>query len=432
MKVGIGIFTSPEAGGAYQYTRAVIQAASVLMKDGVAGSEKNHEKFDFICYSLDEMWAPVCAQIGVPFKHLTETKVQKAIYHCGYLMGQIGSYYSNANNSKLYSAHPLWKAYDEDELDVMFITTPSWYGKPEGKKLVMPIYDLMHRYLDFPEIGEGKTGEERDRRYASICRGADAILADSKLGVMHIIECYGDVYDGLIRKTYSLPFIVPDYIPVVELESNDESDQTKSDEKKDRGKKAANGKNVNLGPGRSVPEKYILYPAQFWKHKNHARLLTAAGELKEQGMLVNLVFTGSAKNAAEEIENTIEKYGLADQVTNLGYVTDEELVCLYQNARAMMFPAFTGPTSIPPLEAMALGCPVAVANNFAMPEQIDGAGLTFDPTSVTDIKDAMRRLWSDDNLCEKITERELIRSREWTVKEFAAELGKILLEINQH
>ena len=318
-------------------------------------------------------------------------------------MGNVGSYHSNAYNSKLYSFHPLWKAYDEDGLDAMFITTPSWYGKPEGKKLIMPIFDLMHRYLDFPEIGDGKTGEERDRRYAAICKGADAILADSKLGVMQIIECYGDVYDGLIRKTYSLPFIVPDYVY-----------------------EGAKGRQVI-----ALPEKFVLYPAQFWKHKNHVRLLTAAGELKKQGTCVNLVLTGSSKNAGDEIAETIEKYGLEGQVTNLGYVTDEELVWLYQNARAMIFPSLGGPTNIPPLEAMALGCPVAVSSNFAMPEQIDGAGLTFDPTSVSDIQDSLRRLWSDDNLCEKIRERELARSKEWTVNEFAAELGNILRAVKQ-
>lgn len=408
MKIGIGIFTAPEAGGAYQYTRSIIQAASVLM-DGGLNSTQNHEDFEFICYSLFEMWEPICRQNGVRFRLLTETKIQKALYHCGYLMGQIGPYDTKFYNTWFYKFHPIWKAYDEDCLDAMFITSPSWYGKPEGKKLIMPIFDIMHRYLDFPEIGEGKIGQERDRRYASICKGADAVLADSKLGVMQIIESYGLVYDGLICKTYALPFIVPDYV---------------SDALEESGRK-----NYGLGFGKSVPDKFILYPAQFWKHKNHVGLLTAAGELKEQGIEVNLVLTGSGKNAGDEIAETIEKYGLNKQVTNLGYVTDEELVGLYKKARAMMFPSYGGPTNIPPLEAMALGCPVAVANNFAMPEQIDGAGLTFDPASVTDIKDALRRLWTDDNLCEKIRERELVRSREWTVNEFADELGKILLEL---
>lgn len=397
MKIGIGIFTAPEAGGAYQYTRSIIQAAAEIKKSG--------GQFDFVCYSLYELWEPICVKMGVPFKRLSENKVQKALYHCGYLLGQIGGVNSKSYNSGFYKFHPLWKAYDEDNLSAMIITSPSWYGKPEGKKLIMPIFDIMHRYLDFPEIGGGKIGQERDIRYASICKGADALLTDSKLGVMQLIECYGNLYDGLIRKAYALPFIVPDYISEMRTGEKD------------------NAKILT-----KVPEKYILYPAQFWKHKNHVRLITAAGELKEQGINVNLVLTGSGKNAGEEIAATIDKYGMQEQVTNLGYISDEELTELYKHARAMMFPAFTGPTSIPPLEAMALGCPVAVANNFAMPEQLNGAGLDFDPTSVSDIKDAMRRLWLDDRLCEAIIEREKKRSREWTVKEFAEELRKIIVE----
>lgn len=410
MKVGIGIFTAPEAGGAYQYTRSVIQAASVLLRESNTKSDEKDapEKrtIEFTCYSLFEMWGPICEQIGVPFKKLSETKLQKVLYHCGYLMGQMGSYDSKSYNSGFYKYHPLWEAYEEDKLDLMFITSPSWYGKPEGKKLVMPIFDVMHRYIDFPEIGGGKIGAERDRRYASICKGADAVLADSKVGVMQIIDCYGDVCEGLIRKVHSLPFIVPDYI---------ESDISLNNE---------SGKSGDT----KVPEKFILYPAQFWKHKNHISLIKAAGELKNQGIEVNLVLTGSGKNAGEDIEKTIKEYAIENQVTNLGYISDEELVWLYKHARAMMFPSFGGPTNIPPIEAMALGCPVAVSNNFAMPEQIDGAGLTFDPSSVSDIKDAMRRLWTDDILCDKLIENGKRRSKEWTVTEFANELKSILLE----
>lgn len=391
MKIGIGIFTAPEAGGAYQYTRSVIQAASVLMQENKEKAEC--QESEFICYSLFDMWEPICRQIGVPFKKLSETKTQKMLYHFGYILGRIGVY-----NSMLYKYHPLWKAYDEDGLDLMFITSPSWYGKPEGKKLVMPIYDLMHRYLDFPEVSGGDIKAERDRRYASICKGADIILADSKLGVMQIVDCYADVCEGLIRKVHALPFIVPDYISTDNACSVPEK----------------------------VPEKYILYPAQFWKHKNHVRLIKAIGELKEQGLEINLVLTGSGKNAGEEIEEAIKEYGLEENVTNLGYISNEELVCLYKSARAMIFPSFGGPTNIPPLEAMALGCPVAVSNNFAMPEQIGDAGLTFNPESLSDIKDTIRRLWTDDDLCRKLSDSGKVQSKIWTVTEFAHEMGNIL------
>ena len=426
MKIGIGIFTAPEAGGAYQYTRSVIQAAALLMK-------KEDGQFDFCCYSLYDMWEPICRNIGVPYKRLIETKFQKGLYHMGHVLGQLGGTNSGLYNTGFYKFHPIWKAYVEDGLDAVFITSPSWYGKPCGAKLIMPIFDVMHRYIDFPEIGEGKIGQERDRRYTSICKGADVILADSKLGVMQIVSSYGNAYDGLIRKVYDLPFIVPDYVDEY-IKKNVEicaavGVQAASDAKNNSGaKEASDGKKTRLAAEitRKLPKKYILYPAQFWKHKNHVGLIKAAGELKKKGILVNLVFTGSGKNAQDDIDAAIEDTGLVGQITNLGYVTDEELVELYKGARAMMFASFGGPTNIPPLEAMALGCPVAVSDNFAMPGQLDGAGLIFNPESVSDIADAMRRLWCDDVLCENLREKGLTRNRQWTVKEFAARLEEVL------
>lgn len=387
-KIGISVFTAPQAGGAYQYTRSLLQAASYIEK-----KLKNGDSF--VVYSFDPLWEGICKEFGLKFSLLTENKITKALYHMGYIFNKLGKL-----NSGFYKNHPMWKVYDRDEIDVMIISSPSWYGKPEGKKLIMPIFDIMHRYIDFEEVGGGDISAERDRRYQSICTYADGIILDSKLGVMHAVDSYGEQVSGLVRKTFALPFIVPDYV-------NDK----------------AEGEKV------LVPEKYILYPAQFWKHKNHVALVKAAGELKEQGIIVNLVFTGTDKNAAEEIKENIEKYGLTEQVTNLGYVSDEQLVYLYRHARAMMFPSFGGPTNIPPLEAMALGCPVAVSNNFAMTEQVGKAGLSFAPDDDMQIKDCMRRLWLDDMLVKMLSENGIEQSKTWTVAEFAKELANIIHEV---
>ncbi len=85
---------------------------------------------------------------------LEDTKMKTALYHMGYVLNKRGK-----NNSSLYKHHPMWEAYDRDGLDLMIITSPSWYGKPEGKKLIMPIFDIMHRYIDFEEVGGGDIGK---------------------------------------------------------------------------------------------------------------------------------------------------------------------------------------------------------------------------------------------------------------------------------
>ena len=77
--------------------------------------------------------------------------------------------------------------------------------------------------------------------------------------------------------------------------------------------------------------------------------------------------------------------GLPDGVTSLGRVSDERLVELYRSAAALVFPSLYEGFGLPPLEAMACGCPVAVSRVAALPEVCGDAAVYFDPTSVETI-----------------------------------------------
>lgn len=120
---------------------------------------------------------------------------------------------------------------------------------------------------------------------------------------------------------------------------------------------------------------------------------------------------------------------LVDDVIFLGYVSDNAIGLLYRRARAMIMPTFSGPTNIPPLEAMKSGCPSAVSNIYAMPEQTKGAALLFDPESVEDMASAMAKLWEDDELCRELSERGKIVNSEWTKEHFDTCFFEILLEV---
>lgn len=73
--------------------------------------------------------------------------------------------------------------------------------------------------------------------------------------------------------------------------------------------------------------KYLFFPAQFWAHKNHIRLLKAMVHLKENGF--KMVFTGSDQGNAEYIKKKIAEFGLENDVLLLGFVTKNELIALY-------------------------------------------------------------------------------------------------------
>ena len=98
----------------------------------------------------------------------------------------------------------------------------------------------------------------------------------------------------------------------------------------------------------------------------------------------------------------MDQLGLAENVHFLGYVPEAHMPGLYRRARALVMPTFFGPTNIPPWEAIALGCPVAVSDIDGMRDQMGDAALFFDPTSVPEMAQVMERLWRDDALCREL------------------------------
>ncbi len=104
------------------------------------------------------------------------------------------------------------------------------------------------------------------------------------------------------------------------------------------------------------------------------------------------MLTGSQKNAYPAVVTMVRDLGLVDDVLFLGYVPDADIPELYRRARALVSPGYFGPTSIPPLEAFIVGCPVAASDVYATREQLGDAALLFEPEAVDQIADCIRRL----------------------------------------
>ena len=69
----------------------------------------------------------------------------------------------------------------------------------------------------------------------------------------------------------------------------------------------------------------------------------------------------------------------------LGDVPLAERIGLYRRAAAVVFPSLYEGFGLPPLEAMACGCPVAASNAGSLPEVVGDAAVLFDPTDVAAI-----------------------------------------------
>jgi glycosyltransferase involved in cell wall biosynthesis len=136
-----------------------------------------------------------------------------------------------------------------------------------------------------------------------------------------------------------------------------------------------------FSPGDESRETSLLYPARPWRHKNHSRLLEAFVLLRAELPELRLVLTGGG----------LEDLGaLPEGVDRIGSVSAEELASLYRTAACLVFPSLYEGFGLPPLEAMASGCPVAAANIGAVPEVCGDAAVYFDPTDPAAIANGIR------------------------------------------
>lgn len=157
-----------------------------------------------------------------------------------------------------------------------------------------------------------------------------------------------------------------------------------------------------------VKERFAMYPAQTWPHKNHIRLLQALSLLRDRdGILVNLVCTGMKNDFWHVIKKQIHELRLdrEGQVCFLGFVSTTELRALYRLAQFVIFPSLFEGGGFPLLEAFGEGTPVACSEVTSLPEYGGDAALYFDPLSVESIARALQRMSTDANLRARLRQR---------------------------
>lgn len=280
-----------------------------------------------------------------------------------------------------------------------------WFLGPRPKEIdlpyMTPVLDLEHRLKPwFPEVSRWGQWETRERGYERFLGRAAAIIAGTQVGKSQIESFYR--IPG--ERIHILPHPTPSFV----LQKREQ--QT-----------------VELPQNLNLPEGYLLYPAQFWAHKNHLNLLLALKELKEDhNLTLPLVLVGSDFGNRAYIEEQVKELGLEEQVHILGFVKQNELIALYKHALALTYVTFFGPENLPPLEAMALGCPVIATDVIGAEEQLGDSALLVDPRKPEEIAAAIEKLAGDQKLQKRLIARGHKRAAEWTVEDFVRGAFKIL------
>lgn len=140
-----------------------------------------------------------------------------------------------------------------------------------------------------------------------------------------------------------------------------------------------------------VDSPYFLFVSRL-EHpgKNHVRLIAAFEQFRERtNSDVKLVLGGGDWHGAEVIRARAAASRFSADIRFLGFVPDAELPALYQAAEAMVYPSLFEGFGLPPIEAMACGCPVICSVRGALGEVVGDAATIVDPECEADIANAM-------------------------------------------
>ena len=164
---------------------------------------------------------------------------------------------------------------------------------------------------------------------------------------------------------------------------------------------------------KNLEQKFILAVGSIEPRKNLKNLLLAYASLplhvKETYHLI-LVGAGGWEN--EDIMLLIKQQH--SFVTYSGYVNDETLAQLYNDATLFVYPSFYEGFGIPPLEAMACGTPVISSNASSLPEVCADAAFYINPYDVLSMKDAISTLLNDESLRKAFIDKGLKHSQAFT------------------
>ena len=157
---------------------------------------------------------------------------------------------------------------------------------------------------------------------------------------------------------------------------------------------------------------YLLAVSSPNFHKNFHGMLSAFESLsKEYDVSLKIIGKTAVSFSQQDFSTLLSQ---SDKVEFMGRVEDNELITLYQNALAFVFPSFYEGFGIPPLEAQSCGCPVISSNTASMPEVLQDSVIYFDPNNIAMISETMVKIISDPAL-----RSELVKKGNENVKRFS-------------
>lgn len=231
--------------------------------------------------------------------------------------------------------------------------------RPGSRPVVVTVYDMIHEL--FPQAFSAQDRTSQDKR-------ASVMAAD------HVI-CISECTSRDLQRLLAVP---AHKISVTYLaQSESFNGQVAPDERPPHGR------------------PYLLYVGQRSGYKNFAGALRAFASSARLRESLDLVVFGGAPLSAQERQDAASLGLRGDQLVELKG-SDDDLARAYRHARLFVYPSRYEGFGIPPLEAMACGCPVAASATSSIPEVVGGAAATFDPDDIESVRQSLETLSLDD------------------------------------
>jgi glycosyltransferase involved in cell wall biosynthesis len=368
IKLGVVALARPESGGTYQYTLSTLQALRRLRGFNIT-LYADPENKDF-------------ASCGFPTVPFAESKWRQALALAADRIGL-----------KLHDPF----AAEDVLLSPIYSLTLLHTAKP----FAYTLHDLQEKY--YPENFSWSERIWRHQVHARLLPRASHVICESRFVKKDIVNFFA-IDEARLN-------VMPAPPQPLFLSPLDEA-------------RLAAARN-KLG----LPEKFLFFPAQFWPHKNHLRLVEAFRGVLDEFPDQNLVLTGKPRDNYHAVMDSAKRFGLEESVHHLGYLAQEDLLALYQLATALVMPSLFESVSIPIYEAFQVGTPVIASRLFAIPEQVGDAAILFDPLSVTSIRDAILRLLRDPQAARKLSENGRARMLALTPDQYSTVLNRLLHEM---
>src|SRR3990167_3559873 len=180
-------------------------------------------------------------------------------------------------------------------------------------------------------------------------------------------------------------------------------------------------------------ENFLFYLGTYTEYeprKNIDFLIRVFAQyLKKYNSDIYLVLGGKTGQESERIKTLAKKLGVEDKLIFTGFISEREVSAFYKTAQLFLFPSLHEGFGLPPLEAMASGCPVISSNKSSLPEVVGEGGILLEPDDQFLWVKEIGQILSNKNYSRKLIDKGLKQAKKFSWEKCAKETINIYQEI---